>query len=123
VSEQSPTVPDGGEQAGPTASEPASASDEVALTPGGRPDVRAARPEGAVEVRLRRAPRYRAFVVTGIVLGVLIGAVLVLAVGAPVGDREYSDGTLLRYFGAIGGLLGAVLGAAAALLVERRRRP
>ena len=82
-----------------------------------RPD----RPEGAVEVRLRRAPRYGPFILTGVVVGVLLGIVVAL-VGGTDGSDGLSTSSLVRYFAAILGLLGAVAGAAAALLVERRRR-
>lgn len=82
-----------------------------------RPD----RPEGAVEVRLRRAPRYGPFILTGAVLGVVVGVVVAL-VGGPAGTDGLSTGSLVRYFAAILGLLGAVVGAAAALVAERRRR-
>ncbi|MFN0282151.1 MAG: hypothetical protein ACKVZ6_09300 [Kineosporiaceae bacterium] len=80
-----------------------------------------ARPEGAVAVRLRRAPKYRAFVVTGALVGVLLGVVAAVLVGVPTQDESFALGTLIRYFAAILGLLGAVVGAAAALLAERRR--
>jgi hypothetical protein len=79
------------------------------------------RPEGAVEVRLRRAPRYGPFIATGVVVGVLLGVVVALVGGSARADG-LSAGSLVRYFAAIFGLLGAVAGAAAALLVERRRR-
>ena len=79
------------------------------------------RPDGAVEVRLRRAPRYGPFIATGIVVGVVLGVVVAL-VGGSGGADGLSTGSLVRYFAAILGLLGAVAGAAAALLVERRRR-
>ena len=82
-----------------------------------RPD----RPEGAVEVRLRRAPRYGPFILTGVVVGVVLGAVVAL-VGGSSGADGLSTGSRVRYFAAILGLLGAVAGAVAALVVERRRR-
>ena len=82
-----------------------------------RPD----RPDGAVEVRLRRAPKYLPFILTGVVVGVVLGVVIAL-VGGSGGTDGLSTGSLVRYFAAILGLLGAVAGAATALLVERRRR-
>lgn len=83
-----------------------------------RPD----RPEGAVEVRLRRAPKYGPFILTGVVVGVVLGVVVALVGGGSDGPDGLSTSSLVRYFAAVLGLLGAVAGAAAALLVERRRR-
>jgi hypothetical protein len=76
-------------------------------------------PKGAVQVRLRRAPRYRPFVATGAVLGALVG----LVAGGTAGNipAGFSSQTVLGYFGAIGVLFGVVVGAGAAVLVERRR--
>jgi hypothetical protein len=79
-------------------------------------------PEGAVEVKLRRAPKYRAFIVTGALVGLAAGVIIALGVNAPTGDKNFAASTLIRYFGAILGLLGAVIGAAVAVLSERRRR-
>jgi type III secretory pathway component EscS len=62
------------------------------------------------------------FVVTGALLGVLVGVVAGVVVGVPPQDQSLSLGTLIRYFAAILGLLGAVVGAAVALFAERRRR-
>jgi hypothetical protein len=75
-------------------------------------------PPRPVEVRLRRAPRYRAFVAAGAVLGALAGVVVVLVRG----DRNslFSLGTVTGYVGAIGLLVGALAGAAVAVLLDRR---
>jgi hypothetical protein len=78
------------------------------------PDV----PPGAVRVRIRRAPRYRAFVLVGAILGLVAGAVASIVLGGDPG--AFSPTTLTGYVGAIGLLLGGLIGAAVALLVERR---
>ena len=71
------------------------------------------------ELRLRRAPRYRAFVITGAALAVLVAAVSTVAL--PV-TGKYSAGSVFGYLAVSLGLFGALLGAAAAVLVERPRR-
>jgi hypothetical protein len=75
-------------------------------------------PPGAVQVRIRRAPRYRAFVIVGAILGLVAGAVTSIALGA--GSGAFSPTTVTGYIGVIGLLLGGLLGAAVAILVERR---
>jgi hypothetical protein len=71
------------------------------------------------QVRLRRAPRYRAFVLTGVMAGVLVALVVSrLTADAP----EFSSGSILGYLAVILGLIGGVLGAGVAILVERPRR-
>jgi len=85
-------------------------------------------PEGApgqdepspVPVRLRRAPRYRAFVGTGALLGAIGGIVARLLLGDP--GSLFSAGTTTGYLAAIGLLLGGLLGGAVAVLVERPGR-
>ena len=71
------------------------------------------------QVRLRRAPRYRAFVLTGVLAGVLVALVVSrLTADAPT----FSSGSILGYLAVILGLIGGVLGAGVAILVERPRR-
>jgi hypothetical protein len=92
--------------------EPASEAEPTSEAEGGPP-------AGAVQVRLRRAPRYRPFMATGAVLGAAVGLLAAATTGSlPAG---FSTQTVLGYFGAIGLLLGVVVGAGAAVLVERRR--
>jgi membrane associated rhomboid family serine protease len=69
-------------------------------------------------LRLRRAPRYRAFVLTGALVAAGIGALATLAY--PV-SGDYSLRTVVGYVAAVCGLLGALIGASLALLVERGR--
>lgn len=75
--------------------------------------------EEAVRARRRREPRYAMFLVTGAVVGVL-AAVVVMLVGAPPGT--YSRPTVLGYLAVSLGLLGALLGGVAAVLLGGRRR-
>ena len=67
---------------------------------------------------MRRAPRYRAFGLTGALLGVAVGVVLALSFTVA---SDYSIQTIVGYFAAIFGLCGTVLGLGLAVLIERRR--
>jgi hypothetical protein len=112
VSEPGPTQPP----------EPATEPATESATEPARP-AEAARPVGppeAVQVRLRRAPRYRAFLVAGGVVGAIAGVVASLLLGDP--ESLFSQTTTTGYLAAIGLLLGALLGGAVAVLVERPRR-
>ena len=71
------------------------------------------------ELQLRRAPRYRSFVITAAALGVAVAAVVTLS--RPVAGN-YSAGSVFGYLAVSLGLLGALVGAAVAVLVERPRR-
>jgi hypothetical protein len=75
-------------------------------------------PPDAVQVRIRRAPRYRAFVLAGAILGLVAGAVASIVLGD--GPGAFSPSTVTGYVGVIGLLVGGLLGAAVAVLVERR---
>jgi len=68
--------------------------------------------------RHRRAPRYRAFGITGGLIGLVIGLVLAFA-GEP--PQDYSRQSLIGYFGVSLMLVGALLGLGVAVLSERRR--
>jgi|tagenome__1003787_1003787.scaffolds.fasta_scaffold20840664_2 drug/metabolite transporter (DMT)-like permease len=70
------------------------------------------------QLRMRRAPRYRAFGLTGALLGVAAGVVLALSFTVA---SDYTIQTIAGYFAAIFGLCGTVLGLALAVLIERRR--
>lgn len=74
-----------------------------------RPDV--------VRATVRRAPRFRAFLTTGALLGALVGLVLVVA--APGGADLV---TLLTLTGALG-LVGLLAGAVVGVVVDARSRP
>jgi hypothetical protein len=75
-------------------------------------------PAGVRYGRLRRAPRYGSFVVTGAVIGAVIG--LVLSVSRP-STGQFSQNSVIGYVAATLGLLGALLGAGVAVLLDRRR--
>jgi hypothetical protein len=81
-------------------------------------DAGPAQPVGPAQLRMRRAPRYRAFGGTGAGIGVLAGVILALSFTA---TSDYSIRTIVGYFAAIFGLVGAIVGLAAAVLIERRR--
>jgi len=72
---------------------------------------------------LRRAPRYRAFVVAGTVVGLLIALVLVI-IGAlrSQAGTDAGSGVVLLFVAGVLGLIGAAVGAAVAVLVDRRTR-
>lgn len=72
------------------------------------------------QVSLRRAPRYRAFVLTGILVGLLAAGLLYVLF--PGGAGEFSARAVFGYVAAGLGLLGGVLGGLAAVLLERPRR-
>lgn len=69
-------------------------------------------------LRMRRAPRYRAFGGTGVAIGVAVGVILALSFKA---DSNYSIQTITGYFAASFALFGGVLGLGLAVLLERRR--
>jgi hypothetical protein len=71
------------------------------------------------QVTMRRAPRYRAFVLTGLAIGVVIAALLVQWFP----DRgQYSSGSVFGYLAVSLGFVGALVAAGLAVLLERPRR-
>ena len=77
-------------------------------------------PEGTgfVQVTRRRAPRYRAFVLTGIGVAALVSLVTAL-VSSPADG--YSQRQLFGFLLVSLGVVGAIVGGLVAVLVERRR--
>jgi hypothetical protein len=69
--------------------------------------------------RPRRAPRYGSFVVTGALAGIVLGVVLSLSQPA---TGQFSQNSVIGYVAAILGLVGALAGAALAVLLDRRGR-
>jgi hypothetical protein len=68
------------------------------------------------EVTVRRAPKYVPFLILGGLLGFAVAAVL--AYGVP-GDESYDAGTVFGFFLVPFAAGGAILGAVAALLLDR----
>lgn len=69
---------------------------------------------------LRRAPRYRAFVLTGALVGIVL-AILLTALFPDSG--RFSTGSVMGYLAVALALIGGLLGAAVAVLIERPGRP
>jgi hypothetical protein len=67
--------------------------------------------------RRRRAPRYGSFVATGVIVGVVLAIVLSLSRPA---TGEFSQNSVIGYVAAIFGLVGALLGAGLAVVLDRR---
>jgi hypothetical protein len=112
---QAPAVPLGSQPSGPP-----DASDPSGTRPPDAPPGDGGPPEGALRVRLRRAPRYRAFTLTGAGVGLFLGILVSLIYGTT--DGRFTERALAGYLGVIGLLVGGILGAGAALLAERRAR-
>jgi hypothetical protein len=68
--------------------------------------------------RRRRAPRYGSFLATGALVGIVLGVVLSFSRPA---TGQFSQNSVVGYVAATLGLLGALLGAAVAILLDRRR--
>lgn len=100
-----------------TAVDDARPDPEPAETPAASTEEPTERP-GPAAYRLRRAPNYRSFGFTGVLIGVIAGAVLALSFQA---TGDYSERTILGYFIAIFGLLGALIGCGAAVVLDRRK--
>ncbi|TWP38956.1 hypothetical protein [Leekyejoonella antrihumi] len=68
--------------------------------------------------RVRRAPNLVAFLLTGGVIGVIVGAVIA-AVGADSATSNYSHSTSIGFFAVIFGALGVLVAAVVALIIEK----
>ena len=83
----------------------------------------------ATPATVRRAPRYRAFLVTGALVGMVVGLVVAFATAAGSGVGE-SDGGVLPFLGGQNGVrwilavsfgvVGTFVGGAIAVLADRR---
>lgn len=69
------------------------------------------------QVTLRRAPRYRAFIGTGAVVGAVLAVVLT---GLFPGSGRFSTGAVMGYLGVSLALLGALFGGLVAVLADRQ---
>lgn len=73
----------------------------------------------ATPATVRRAPRYRAFVLAGALAGALVGVVLVLLFPAPTGSLGTTP--VAAFVGLSLALVGALVGAVLAVLGDRTR--
>lgn len=69
------------------------------------------------EVTVRRAPKYVPFLIAGAVAGAVVAAAV--AYGLP-GDESFERGSVFGFFLVMFGAGGSVLGAVAALILDRR---
>jgi uncharacterized oligopeptide transporter (OPT) family protein len=67
-------------------------------------------------VTIRRAPKFFSFLVTGAVVGLLVGLIWFVVAGNPA-SADWAS--VLALVSVIGAALGALLGVAFALVVER----
>ncbi|MBO1753167.1 histidine kinase [Actinotalea sp. BY-33] len=74
----------------------------------------------ATPATVRRAPRYRGFVMAGVVLGILVAVPTVLLWRG--GTNELGLGPVVVFTGLTLAVLGAILGAVAAVVADRRSR-
>lgn len=86
----------------------------------GEPDDGAPEPVRTRKAVVRRAPRFRRFVWTGVVLALLVGLVLWAVWDGPQGPGTASPGLRLLWVEAVAGAVGAVLGAFAGVLADAR---
>ena len=68
------------------------------------------------QLRVRRSPKYTAFIVTGALLGLLVA---IVAGGTGAVDPQFSRAKLIGYLAMAFVLLGGLLGAGVAVAVER----
>jgi hypothetical protein len=68
-----------------------------------------------VDPERSRTPSFKFFLVTGAVLGFVVGAVV--AITGPDASN-YSSGTAIGYLGVLGAVIGLALGGGIALLVD-----
>lgn len=84
-------------------------------------DERAAEPRVVGEAVVRRVPRYRAWVVTGGLVGLVAGVLLVLLWPSSEGT-DLGVAPVAVFVALVGVVVVALLGAVVAVLVERARR-
>ncbi len=89
-----------------------------------RPEPASTTPDGGPrQLRVRRAPRYPVFLLTGGVVGVLVG--LVAGLSGPLSPSPAPGpgrAALVGYLGLGLGLLGALAGGVVAVVLDRGRR-
>lgn len=76
------------------------------------------------QVRLRRAPKYSAFLVTFAALGIVVALILTLAFGPDAEQNTsgfvFSDGQVFGFMALVCGSIGLLIGGAVALLLDWR---
>lgn len=112
----------GSDAEGRGAAEPAEAVEPAAGAGSPAEPADAAEPGDAAtpptQVRLRRAPRYAPFTLSGVVAGVVVGFVLAVVFPSPE-DARYSFNSVAGYLTLSFGLIGGLLGAGVAVLADR----
>lgn len=74
-----------------------------------------------IDVSVRRSPRYSAFIIVGVVLGMTVGLVLsLLPVDTSALTTQVTQGSAVWMLMVVVGIIGGFLGAIVALLVDRR---
>ena len=86
-----------------------------------QPDAPPEEADRPVPVRVRRAPKFARFIITGAALGVLLGFVVSAVTSVTPADGQVGGKTVTGYLAMIGLLLGGVLGAGLAVLADRSR--
>lgn len=71
----------------------------------------------AVVASTRRSPRFGSFLVTGALLGFLLGSMVAVFGGQ---DDRYSAGSAVGYFGVLGAGVCALIAGVVAVLLDRR---
>lgn len=79
-------------------------------------------PEEILVRHRRNAPKYTAFIGTGVAIGVLIAlaATFLIQVTPKPGEEPYSLQSVFGYTGLVLGLIGGLLGGLVAVIVDRR---
>lgn len=94
-------------------------SDAVPDSPSASEDPRPARGPEEREVVVRRAPSVIAFLIAGLVIGLIVAAVSTFLGPA---DQKYTAGAIFGMMAVIFGTLGAILGAVVGLVIDRISR-
>ena len=74
-----------------------------------------------IDVSVRRSPRYSAFIIVGVVLGMTVGLVLsLLPVDTSALSTQVTRGSVVWMLMVVVGIVGGFLGAIVALVIDRR---
>lgn len=90
-----------------------------------RPDGPAPLGRPGDRLRIRRSVNYPAFLITGAILGFIVGGLIELfgpsAQLTDAGEAIYTPASTFSYIGVLFAMAGALLGAVVALVLDRRR--